>query len=283
MTIRHPLPECPVDPTLVDVLRQVGLATRPRNIDSMLVGATARDILLTHVFGLPAGRATRDVDLAIAVKDWDQFQELKDALLEQGCFENSAKTPHRLFYKGQEEVLYPLDLIPFGVIERPDSTIAWPPDMVVIMNVAGYHDVWAHSESVQLAPDLVLRVASIPGLAVLKLVAWSDRGRVNTKDAHDLFHMMVNYVSAGNLDRLYETEADVLEEAAFDPEMAGCLLLGRDAALYVTLSTLSQLQSIIDENFDRLLSAMIGANRFDDGTRTETCLRFFRAGLHQKS
>lgn len=35
-----------------------------------IIGATARDILMTHVHGIDAGRATRDVDCAIAVESW---------------------------------------------------------------------------------------------------------------------------------------------------------------------------------------------------------------------
>ena len=34
----------------------------------MLVGATARDILLNHVFGMAARRATHDLDFAVAVR-----------------------------------------------------------------------------------------------------------------------------------------------------------------------------------------------------------------------
>jgi predicted nucleotidyltransferase len=48
----------------------------------------------------------------------------------------------------------------------------------------------------------LLRVASLPGLAILKLVAWADRGAANAKDAHDLYQLMTNYAAAGNSGRL---------------------------------------------------------------------------------
>jgi len=34
----------------------------------------AREIILRHVFGRPPGRRTLDVDLGIAVRDWDHFK-----------------------------------------------------------------------------------------------------------------------------------------------------------------------------------------------------------------
>lgn len=59
----------PVDPVTIDILRAVAEEARAEGIDYMLVGATARDVLLTHVFGIASRRATYDVDFAVTVKD----------------------------------------------------------------------------------------------------------------------------------------------------------------------------------------------------------------------
>ena len=60
----------PLDPIALKILQAVKRATQESGIATMIVDATARDILLTHVFGLPVQRATADIDFAIAVKDW---------------------------------------------------------------------------------------------------------------------------------------------------------------------------------------------------------------------
>ena len=57
----------PLDPTTVAILRTVDGVTKARGLTYFVVGATARDILLTHVHGLRATRATKDVDFALAV------------------------------------------------------------------------------------------------------------------------------------------------------------------------------------------------------------------------
>ena len=47
----------------------------------MLVGATARDLLLFHVYGHAVIRATYDLDFAILVDSWEQFGSVKQLLV----------------------------------------------------------------------------------------------------------------------------------------------------------------------------------------------------------
>lgn len=60
----------PVNPVLLEILAAVDATTRQVGCDYLLVGATARDILMTHVFGIASRRATHDVDFAIALESW---------------------------------------------------------------------------------------------------------------------------------------------------------------------------------------------------------------------
>lgn len=84
-------PDRPVNPVLLDILTTVQAVTEKLGCDYLLIGATARDILMTHVFGLDIRRATHDVDFAIALESWDQFQALKAALMGTGDFTPDAR------------------------------------------------------------------------------------------------------------------------------------------------------------------------------------------------
>ena len=64
----------------------------------IVVGATARDLLLFHVFEIPVTRATADVDFAIAVDSWERFRGLRTALLVSGHFDDG-KIEHRIYLK----------------------------------------------------------------------------------------------------------------------------------------------------------------------------------------
>jgi predicted nucleotidyltransferase len=271
----------PVDPITIDILREVAAAAAVDGIDHMLVGATARDVLLTHVFGLEVRRATHDVDFAVAVKDWEQFDALRAGLLACQTFKEGGRTKQRLYYQGDKgEYGYHLDLVPFGAISNGSSEIAWPPDLKTIMNVVGYEDVLAAAELVEFSPGFIQKVVSIAGLAILKIVAWSDRGRDDPKDAQDLVFIMDSYAVAGNFDRVYEEEG-VIEAGDHDPDIAGVYLLGLDIRKVASANTLDVLKQIIDRDFDRLLTEMIKPLRHFDNVeeRVTSRLRLLRRAL----
>lgn len=281
MTPRSIRPDRPVDLVTIDILRAVAQEAQAEQVDYMLVGATARDILLIHVFGLAARRATYDVDFAIAVKDWAQFEALRSRLIARGTFTSGGEAQQRLFYKGdQGDLNYHLDLVPFGEISQGTEELAWPPDMKVIMNLAGYDDVLAAAELVTFTPGFDGKVVSLAGLAILKLVAWSDRGKDNPKDAHDLIHLMDSYTAAGNIDRVYDEEG-VIEAADYDPDLAGVHLLGKDIRRVASERTIGVLRQIVERDFDRLSNEMTRATRHLDNAeqRVQTRLRLLLQAL----
>lgn len=100
MTPRLIRDDRPLDPIIIDILRTVAADASAEGIDYMLVGATARDILLNHVFGIVARRATYDVDFAVAVRDRQQFDALRARLLSRGNFKEQATAKHRLYFLG---------------------------------------------------------------------------------------------------------------------------------------------------------------------------------------
>src|ERR1019366_8248200 len=97
------------------------------------------------------------------------------------------KASQRLYYKGKPETNgYPPDIIPFRGVEEPVNVIKWPPEMAIIMNVVGYEEALRTAHQVEVAPNSVAPVASLSGIALLKIFAWRDRGELDSKDALDL-------------------------------------------------------------------------------------------------
>jgi predicted nucleotidyltransferase len=223
------LPDRPIDQITVSVIREVKSAVDDLGLDTFLVGAIARIILLEHVHGLHVGRATRDIDFAFAVENWDQFQALKTRLISTSKFEEVKGVAQRLQFKEEFSNPFAIDLIPFGGIESAASKISWPPDTSIVMNVAGYQDGLASAVAVEIVPELVISVASIPGIAILKLFAWVDRRYEDPKDATDLLTLLRPYHEAGNQNRIYEDAINALEAVGYDIELGGAWLLGSDA------------------------------------------------------
>jgi predicted nucleotidyltransferase len=267
----------PLAPVMLQVLADI---TEKQGIPHVIIGATARDILMTHVFGIDAGRATRDVDLAIAVKDWKQFDAIKAAFVERGDFTQAVDQTYRLHYREKDfGSTYPLDLIPFGPIADDDNVIAWPPDMQVIMSVAGYAEALDTAVQVELGNGVVSNFVSIPALASLKLLAWQSRGLENGKDAQDFYFILKNYHRAGNEARLYDEAFSILESSAFDLELAGAALLGRDMTLMLEPRTHQAISDLLDGNLRERLLIHMDRSLLADMTVTLRFLEHFGRGL----
>lgn len=204
---------------LIADLREAAPAYEP-----LVVGAMARDLLLHYGLGVRITRATADIDLAFAVRDWDEFNTLRNNLLASSYF-TANRPSHRLVYRGYS----PIDLIPFNGVERPDGSIVWPEDGSV-MGVLGYREAWGSGIEILLPKDQTLRSVSLPMLALLKLLAWDERHILAPrKDASDFFLILESYLKGGNADRLYSEAGHLLEAEDFDYESAGAWLSGHDA------------------------------------------------------
>lgn len=273
LNLRHPL-----DGATLAILRRLRSILEAEGRTYFLVGATARDVLLKHVFGIDTGRATRDVDFAIALESWEAFERIRQALIADGHFSQLPGTAIQRFYDDKH---YPVDLIPFGAIEGATGDIAWPPRGDIVMNVAGYQEALAAAEQVEVEPGHLLRVSSIPGLAVLKLLAWDERGLADPKDAQDLLLLLASYAGAGNENRLYEGDGmPFLSTAGFDPDVAGAALLGQDCRRMIGTPMLARITAILQDlrKRDRLILHM-RSNKNVPEDKVPNYLRHFEEGL----
>ncbi len=217
MTLVHlktPLPD-----GKLAVLTLMDRVARQVNLRYLVVGATARDILMYYLHGFPLNRASPDIDFAVAIESWSAFTAFKAALLREPPLRSDARIPYRLHYSVTVDDGFPVDLVPFGGVEISPAQVAWPPDMAIVMNVAGYAEALDSAVTVYVADDCEIPVASIPGLVMTKLIAWLDRGQSNPKDAVDFRYLLENYADAGNADRLYGEELPLLHSCGYQLSM----------------------------------------------------------------
>lgn len=224
------------------------------DVDFLIVGAIARDLLLHYGHGVPITRATTDIDLGVTVGSWDEFRKLRDACLESGHFTSGRPGNHRIIHRSG----VPLDLIPFGDVERDDGTIQWPEDNAV-MGVLGYREARATATQVLLPDKMSVATVCLPMLAILKLMAWSERHTYTPqKDASDLFLVLGHYLNDENTARLYEFGTHLLEREDFDYAVAGAWLAGYDAVQCITNHS-EQPRRVLDA-VEKILSTEADAN-----------------------
>jgi len=131
------------------------------------------------------------------VDTWYEYDTMIADLIKTGKFEKTRIT-HRLNYDGKLD----MDLIPFGAIAGTDKLLKWPPDGLTAMLMLGFDEVFDNSITMEYGPGKNIRIASLEGMTILKLIALADRYR--QKDAQDLGVIITNsfgaYLNAGEYD-----------------------------------------------------------------------------------
>ena len=227
-------------------------------IPFFVVGAFARDLILKHYYGIEPRRKTADIDLGVEVVNWEQFEKLKESLIAAGQF--SLTSEKQRLRCGT--IL--IDILPFGPITDKDKKISWPPEHEIIMSMVGFEEAYEYSLTVRLSsdPELDIKLASLPGLVIMKLISWKEKYPNRKRDADDLLLIMNNYEKAGNSERLYEEDLPLLQEEGFDTKLAGTRLLGRDMANISDPRTIQIVKEILDAETEemsqyKLISDMI--------------------------
>lgn len=219
-------------------------------VEIMVVGATARDILIRHVVGSVPERATADIDVAVAVSSWAHLSKLT------GPLTRLAGSEHKFEVRKTE-----VDVIPFGEIEDANRTITWPDDHQ--MNVFGFREAMAAAIRVTLPGDLEVAVASLPAQSVLKLLAWQDRHNDDRRDAIDLKSIINAYHEGPYFDELYTEHVAYLENHGYEPRLAGAERIGREARELIAPENLGFVSGLLDsaDRFDLLAADMGGLIR----------------------
>jgi predicted nucleotidyltransferase len=237
-------------------------------IPFFIVGATARDILLQHAYDIHSARATMDIDIGAVVSDWAQFQSLRDSLVKSGQFKPGSLA-QRLFYKDN----HPVDIVPFGRIAKDRESISWPPKHEIEMSVVGFQECYQYAVSILIRdnPDLVVKVVSLAGLAILKFVSWDDDIERRGKDAADLYTIIRNYIEAGNLERFFEEGSDIPQKESSDYDLSSARFLGREIAKIAKPATKTKLINILQREAsspqgNKIALNLLRQNSFQNGS-----------------
>lgn len=241
------------NPLLVELLRKLTDSFSKMDKEFYVIGATARDIVMQQLLDTESKRRTRDLDIAIAIPDWDTFEQVKQSLIVDG-FEKSRDIQQR-FYYGE----YELDIVPYGVVAKDDDNIYWPPDEVVAMSVKGFDEVLSEAITVSIDDDFKIKIASLHGLFLLKFNAWLDRNSKTSKDAEDMSFIFSNYFLA-NLER--EIHQEVYDWENFDDYIVGGYWLAYDIVALLNKEQLCYYKNVIEgelakEEESRLLNHML--------------------------
>lgn len=208
---------------LKEVLTELEHNLRDLNLDCYLIGALARDIWMTGVHGIQQQRATKDLDLAVLIPTKERYLQLKDRLITTGHFTEVRDNPFKLIHSSKTEI----DVLPFGGLDREGNVLLADAGFTSL-TIEGFSEVF---ESATVPVELgghEFRVCTLPGIVILKLIAYDDRPEMRSKDIQDIVAIIENYFNIASVD-LCSKHFDLLQkvDSEFDTFCIGAHLLGR--------------------------------------------------------
>lgn len=192
------------------------------DVDFYLIGALARQVWYEK--GELSFRTTKDVDYAVLVSSHDEYQRIRNYLINQENF-----TP----YRGNAFVLIApdgtqVDILPFGEIEDDGSVTVSGQGMASI-RVEGLTEVYNDgTEIVNFESGHSFKVATLPAIALLKFIAYDDRPDQRQKDVTDITNLVTHFFTLHD-EMIYEYHNDLFDETKVSTfESIGPIVLGRE-------------------------------------------------------
>jgi predicted nucleotidyltransferase len=192
-------------------------------IDFYIVGAVARDIWMSQIYHESEQRITKDLDLAVFITDTAAYEALQTRLVEQEGFIRAQSSAFCLLYpsaSGAGNVV--VDLMPFGAIADEAGDVYFSGRGMERISTVGFTEVLAEAAILSTPTGEQWRVVTLPGILVLKLVAWQDRPE-RGKDAVDIWNLLAVYFDLVT-DDIYATHLDLLTQEE-TPDIANLMLL----------------------------------------------------------
>lgn len=191
-----------------------------------LIGVSAIALELLKK-GVKPSRGTKDIDFAIMISSIKEYEDLSASLVNAGF--NKVKAPWTFY---SEKFNIAIDLLPFGEIEEQD-TVQFN-KRYSDLHVLGFKEVLEDPDKVEIE-DKIVNIPPLPGMVVLKLVAWSDRPEERENDLTDILRIIEHYFEH-NFDEISESHHDTFPEDNFDQLIISAEVLGRKAKLYIEKS-----------------------------------------------
>ena len=149
-------------------------------IDYYLVGAVAREVWMRGLKDITPRRVTSDIDFGILIKDSGHFADLKDYLISQEGFTGYKENAFVLIAPDHMQI----DILPFGEIEKEGKVTVKGTGMTTLY-VDGMKEVFEEK--------ITFKVCTLPGIVLLKLIAYDDRPEIRRDDLIDIADILLHF------------------------------------------------------------------------------------------
>jgi predicted nucleotidyltransferase len=177
------------DKSILKILEALERGFERFGIDFYLIGAVAREVWMTGLKNIIPRRATTDIDFAVLMKDSADFAAFKSYLLEVEGFSAYSGNAFVVIAPGGRQI----DILPFGEIEKEGKVTVTGTGMTTIY-VDGMKEVYEEGiPSFTFEEKITFKVCTLPGIVLLKLIAWDDRPEMRLGDLTDIADILYHF------------------------------------------------------------------------------------------
>lgn len=221
------------------LIKNVAIVLQAEECKFVIIGAYARDLFFEQR-GIELNLSTKDVDFAVLIDDWEDFEKIKNALIMKLGFKASDRF-YRLIFN-----YTPIDLLPFGKIQDSNCSVRWPTGFRENMKVMGFKEAYENSVLIEIE-EVKIRTIIPEMLVALKISSWSHGDRV--KDAIDIMHVLKN-VEALCPDLL-------LDESLFNKELESKYITQHQKVIF---KFALKIMSLVDSSMGQFLENVFQSN-----------------------
>ncbi len=215
-------------------------------VDFYLVGAVARDVWMTAIHEIPPSRITRDIDFAVLIADKGTYENLKRYLIEIEHFQPSKGNNFVLLWQGRMQV----DLLPFGNIEDDNAKVSLEGTGLTSLNMPGFREIYDSGlPEVELEGEHRFKFCTLPGIVILKLIAWEDRPEIRGGDIKDIMTILSHFFEMYT-DEIYKHHSDLFGNDDFTLYLIASRVMGREMKKIAIRNKklYSRLSNLLDKN-----------------------------------
>ena len=193
-------------------------------IDFYLVGAVARDVWMSGINKIAPRRATGDIDFAVLINDKGTYEALKKYLIDKEGFHPYKGNSFVLIWKDKTEV----DLLPFGAIENEEGRVIADGLGLTNISLQGFTEVYEEGlPELDLEGEHQFKFCTLPGIVLLKMIAWDDRPEKRRDDIKDISDILNHFFNMYD-NEIWESHHDLFGKEDTDLKYIAARVMGRE-------------------------------------------------------
>lgn len=233
-------------PEIAEMLLALERGFQKFGIDFYLVGAVARDVWMSGIHKIAPRRVTGDIDFAVLINDHGTYEALKEYLITSEGFHSYKGNSFVLIWKDKTQV----DLLPFGEIEDEDGKVSTGGLGLTSISLQGFAEIYEDGlPEIELESKHRFKICTLPGIVLLKIIAWDDRPEARKDDIGDISDILNHFFDMCD-NEIYEHHSDLFGDEYEDRLHTAARVLGRQMNQIAKRNEklFARIDKIIDEN-----------------------------------